>query len=452
MHQRTKELADMQKRNKINNISLCILISASIFLLNGCTGLKTPEELIGPPETNLEKKITDETIRKFLPANSEIIMPQEKNGLSIGAIDQTMISEDNEDEIIALYRDKSSRKIGVIGIKKLGDIWSKIIDISLDAFEIADYYVVDLDSDGKSEILIGYFSSNTPFKTMIILGDSEGEFKHVYETEYLGFNIYTENNQSHNIAFSTIGADGKNNKFVIVNYIDGEIHKLEEYLYPEGIDIYRISYSKINDQAEGFYLDMYVNESIGKTDILGRVAGQLSSVLEKLGIGEITQSIPVASVDINNDGKIELIKNKFLPQENESIMVILNEYLAINNDNKLIPVMDIVEDHYNNIRISLPPLRTWELENHILVNSKKDAIKLYFESFETGEQHLLLEVKISPISEGYDGDYTLVAERGNYFILGKKLVLGGLSNGEKNKYGNFFDSIGNLLEIIKIIE
>lgn len=445
----------MQKKDKTKKARkyrLGVLLIITSLILSGCSGLKTPEELIGPPETNLEKKMTEDTIRRFLPANSEIITPQEKSVLSTEAVYKADISGEGDREIVALYRDKASRKIGIVGIKKAGDIWSKIIDISLDAFEIADYYIVDLDSDGKSEILIGYFSTNTPFKSMTVLGNNNGNISKIYETEYLGFNITAENNGMHNIVFSTIGQGGKNNKFVIMDYSEGKVRKVDEYVYSEDIDIYKISYGSVNNEIEGFYLDMYVDESTGKTDILGKNKEGLYSILKEIGVAEIIQSIPIASVDINNDGTIELVKNSFMAQQNESAMVILNQYLSINNKNNVIPLMDIVEDHYNNIRITLPPLENWDLENNIFVNSEKDEIKLYFESQESQAPYAFMEVKISPISEGYDGEYTLIAERGNYFILGQKFELDQLSSIEKAKYDSFFDSIGNLLEIVKVIE
>ena len=89
----------MQKKDKTKKARkyrLGVLLIITSLILSGCSGLKTPEELIGPPETNLEKKMTEDTIRRFLPANSEIITPQEKSVLSTEAVYKADISGEGD--------------------------------------------------------------------------------------------------------------------------------------------------------------------------------------------------------------------------------------------------------------------------------------------------------------------------------------------------------------------
>ena len=444
-------MAEKSKLKKKKPVSI-LLSLLSLVLLSGCSGLKTPEELIGPPEVSLERKIIEDTIRKFLPANAEIITPQDNGESNSAAAKGTRIIGEDSEEVITLYRDKVSRKVGILSIKRNGNLWSKLLDMPIDAFEVADYNIVDLDGDGKNEILIGYFSVNSPFKSMMVLGYRGGIMSKVYETEYLGFNIGESQDGGRSIAFSTVGSEGRNNKFIIMDYENGSIKKSDEFVYPENIDIYKITYGSINDEEKGFYLDMYVDESTGKSDILGRNEEGLYSIIKKTKMPEIVQDIPMASTDINNDGNIELVQNRLLKQENESAAVILNEYISINNKEEFVYLVNILEDHYNNIKIILPPLKDWGIEDSVQVKSEKDMLSIKYYSQEQKSYHKFLEIKIIPLAEKFDNSYSLIMERGNTLIIGKKIQMTDMSYLERVKLDDFFGSIGVLAEIVKVIE
>lgn len=452
-----KKLADMRKRDryKMNTKKFTLLLFslAFLYLSVACDGLKTPEELIYPPEINLERKMIEDTVRRFLPTNSEIIFPKDKQSLrSEPYSNGARVINNIDEEVIALYRDKTSRKLGILSIRRNGETWSKVLDMQLDAFEIADYHIVDLDGDGENEIILGYFSIKDSFKYMMVLAYEDNAISKIYETEYLGFNISNGEIGARDIAFSTMGNDSRNNRFSIINYKNGKISKEEDYIYPENIDIYKISYGKINDELEGYYLDMYVDESTGKTDILSKGKDGLYSLLKDIEVNEISQAIPVASLDINNDGKIELVENKLLQQEDESIIIVQNEYKSISNNKDLVPIVNIIEDHYNNIKIILPPLAKWGIEDRINVNSEKDKINISYYSPEEKRFYKFLEIKIIGIDQDFENSYSLIMERGDSYIVGKKFEIENMPYVERIRLDDFFSSIGVLAEIIKVIE
>ena len=141
-----KKLADMRKRDryKMNTKKFTLLLFslAFLYLSVACDGLKTPEELIYPPEINLERKMIEDTVRRFLPTNSEIIFPKDKQSLrSEPYSNGARVINNIDEEVIALYRDKTSRKLGILSIRRSGETWSKVLDMQLDAFEIADYHI-----------------------------------------------------------------------------------------------------------------------------------------------------------------------------------------------------------------------------------------------------------------------------------------------------------------------
>lgn len=428
-------------------VVICLVIS---LFLSACTGLKTPEELIGPPQMNMEQKILEDTVRRFLPSNGELITAQEKSVSMTDPVVQTTITKNGDRDVVALYRDKSSRRIGIVILRQYQDLWSKIMDVSLDAYEISDYHILDLNSDGKNEIIIGYFSTSTPFKSLTIFSDIGGSIQKIYQTEYLGFDVGSDSEKGRYIALSTVGSGGRNNRFILMDFSKDRELETSEFEYAENIDIYRITYGKLNEQYSGFFLDMYVDESSGKTDVLSRGDEGLQSILMKLSLPEVRQQIPFASTDINADGMIELVSNRVLPQDDGSTNIILNSYININDQNAYVPLMDVVEDHYNNIKVTLPPLSVWGIENRFFVIASKNRLLLSFQ--EDDRRSDLVEVVLRSIQDGYDENYTLISERSNMFLLGKKYSVRDLHEADRTVYEGYYEAVGSLAEIVRFME
>ena len=56
------------------------------------------------------------------------------------------------------------------------------------------------------------------------------------------------------------------------------------------------------------------------------------------------------------------------------------------------------------------------------------------------------------MAEKFDNSYSLIMERGNTLIIGKKIQMTDMSYLERVKLDDFFGSIGVLAEIVKVIE
>ena len=138
-------------------------------VIGGCGVLKTPEELIQPPELNIEKKKLNDALLNYLPQNADlIVLPYVKGMKQESSLINKDIDGDGEKEAVALYRDKNTRKIGLIVMDKENDTWMRKTDIKLDVFEVADYKVIDTNNDGLDEIIIGYYGITNPYKEVNI--------------------------------------------------------------------------------------------------------------------------------------------------------------------------------------------------------------------------------------------------------------------------------------------
>lgn len=113
---------------KIFTLLTIMLMITSV--IGGCGVLKTPEELIQPPELNIEKKKLNDALLNYLPQNADLIVLPYVKGMAESSLINKDIDGDGE-EAVALYRDKNTRKIGLIVMDKENDTWTRKTDINL---------------------------------------------------------------------------------------------------------------------------------------------------------------------------------------------------------------------------------------------------------------------------------------------------------------------------------
>ena len=163
-------------------------------VIGGCGVLKTPEELIQPPELNIEKKKLNDALLNYLPQNADlIVLPYVKGMKQESSLINKDIDGDGEKEAVALYRDKNTRKIGLIVMDKENDTWTRKTDIKLDVFEVADYKVIDTNNDGLDEIIIGYYGITNPYKEVNIYVQEQNNLRSIFKERYLALDVLVKN-------------------------------------------------------------------------------------------------------------------------------------------------------------------------------------------------------------------------------------------------------------------
>lgn len=419
--------------------------------LGGCQGLKTPEELIGPPEVNVEKKYLKDTILEFIPDNSELLnLPQGRGANDIDSVMGVNLRDSSEGEIVAVYRGKTDRKIGILILSKEEHIWKRAFELRLDALELSDYLLVDLDGDETKEILLGYFRSSDSVKELLIIGSDQKEIKKLFETQYLALDISRVSEDHYvDLAISS-GGSNNNNKFQIVNYKSGMIQIVGELIYPENNEIYKISYANINVGQKAYFLDMYVDNSTGRTDIVALKDQALISLVRKNDVKELTQEVPTESRDINGDGIVEAIQNRIVEKKDDMPILIRNSSYNINLNEELILGMESYESFEDNIRISLPPIAY----DAIAVKKSPNGVICSYISQSLGIRIPFLEVRaVDNLEiEDYGFEYTQVDERYGRTILAKLVDTEMLEGAEQNEFDKIFRSLQNFPDHISFIE
>ena len=78
---------------------ITVLLAVS---LSGCTRISTPEELLEPPELNLDKKAMKDAMEKFLPENSVLTTLPSLPGIDKkDTFSKADLNSDSMDEILA---------------------------------------------------------------------------------------------------------------------------------------------------------------------------------------------------------------------------------------------------------------------------------------------------------------------------------------------------------------
>lgn len=430
-------------------ISICFV---ALLFLSGCDGLKTPEELIGPPEVDVNKKQINDIIQGFLPTDAELlVIPQGRNSRNPDSVYRSNFDADEEEEIIALYRDKNERKIGVLVIDQSSGIWSKVFELNIEAFEISDYAVTDLNNDGMNEIILGYFSINDPYKELIVIGRNGTGLQKIYELKYqaIDLNNKTKDNETV-IAVSTEGSSGNNNKFTVLKYKEDMIQKSGELIYPENVEIYKILYDKINESQKAYFVDMYVNEGTGKTDVISFSENELFSLIKKNNLAEIIQEIPRESSDINGDGIIEVIRNRIIEENKGVASLVLSLCYNINKSGELNLLNKMYVDYESNVEVSLPVVTDAE----IIAKKIGEHFKLFYHSKKLDRNIEMLDIvrTDSRSIEEYSKEYLQVIERYDEIILAKLTDNTILEGAEKKEFEKLYDIMKKPSEIIRFVE
>ncbi len=428
-----------------------VLLMVSSILLTGCEGFKTPEELIAPPEISVEKKILKDTILEFVPSNVDLVaIPQIRGTKGADSVTGINLNDTEQEEIVSIYRSKSDRKLGLIVVAKIGELWAKAFELQLDATEVSDYELVDLDSDGIKEILLGYFRSSDSVKELCIIGLENGEIKKLFDTQYLALDINRiSENKFVDIAISTRGNEN-NHKFRILNYKNKMIQVVGEMIYPENNEIYKILYGNMNLSQKAYFLDMYVDNETGRTDILSFENGAPYSIVRKNAIKELSQEIPIESRDINGDGIIDAIQNKVLESKDGIPNLVKSTSYLVDYNENLAADLDYFESYEDNIRVSIP-----HVEDGV-VRAKKTAsgITLSYYSNKLGRIIPFLEVNVvdSHMLEDFGQGYIQIEERYGKTIIAKKMDTDVLDGAEKNEFDRIMRSLQNFSDFIRSID
>lgn len=415
-------------------INFFLMVIVSLLVMTSCVKIYTPEELVKAPELNIENKEIKDALAQIIPQDAVLYSTSNFNKLTNSALLQGKsfflqdFDNDGTKDVIALYKNYKMQSFGVIILKKYGGLWVKEKEIKLNSIEILDFDIVDIDDDGLDEMIIGYIDESEK-RILSIFHEEKSGLKEIFKSEYYSFtfsNIGAQNKLF--LLISNFGSEPLTNKVKVFQFTENSFRKIDELIYPKGYNPYNVQVGKIDQNHFGIFVDLFVYESYGQSDVLMLKEGKLKSISSGTNNISTTQDTPIVCSDIDGDGIIEVPQTSSIILSNEGLShrkdLFVRNYYKIISLSQLKLVAQVYEDTVDmKIRINFP----FEFFNKVLISKDpySNKLTLYYSPEEIGyesEGYAFLE--ILSLDVGYKNrykDYIFVHEDEESIIVARPI-------------------------------
>ncbi len=429
---------------------------AVALVFTGCTNIATPEELIEPPELNLEKQSMKEALEKFLPEDSTITALPNLDGvdkeMAFSPID---LNDDGKLEMIAFYKDKNTKLMGMLILSNKRDKWEKISDIKLNSFDILQFKVLDLDNDKNKEIVLGTYSDESISygKKLTILSIKDNKVTSILEMPYAGMALGDlDKDDSYEIAILYQNEEMIENRLRMMRVAGNKVSKIDEKIFPQGVDPYSIAIGNIYDDEEVIFVDSFSGIYEGRTDIFFFKDKKIKDIEDYKGFKLSDKSFPVQTKDVDSDGIME-VGIPFSPPDNDQLYDPLKpwvkSYYKINKDSTMSLVKQIYEDYKMSFLFEIPD--SFGNNYSITGNETSDKIEINFIASDK-KAYKLAEIKMINKTKWQETDEVLqIISETNDDITGGKIedLSNQLTGKDKEQYIKMRSDILNLSNVTK---
>lgn len=440
----------------MKKIKPVLLAMAVALVFTGCTNIATPEELIEPPELNLEKQSMKEALEKFLPEDSTTTALPNLDGvdkeMAFSPID---LNDDGQLEMIAFYKDKNTKLMGMLILSNKRDKWEKISDIKLNSFDILQFKVLDLDNDKNKEIVLGTYSDESISygKKLTILSFKDNKVNPILEMPYAGMALGDlDRDASYEIAILYQNEEMIENRLRMMRVAKNKVSKIDEKIFPQGVDPYSIAIGNIYDDEEVIFVDSFSGIYEGRTDIFFFKDKKIKDIEDYKGFKLSDKSFPVQTKDVDSDGIME-VGIPFSPPDNDQLYDPLKpwvkSYYKINKDSTMSLVKQIYEDYKMSFLFEIPD--SFGNNYSITGNETSDKIEINFIASDK-KAYKLAEIKMINKTKWQETDEVLqIISETNDDITGGKVedLSNQLTGKDKEQYIKMRSDILNLSNVTK---
>ena len=440
----------------MKKIKPVLLAMAVALVFTGCTNIATPEELIEPPELNLEKQSMKEALEKFLPEDSTITALPNLDGvdkeMAFSPID---LNDDGQLEMIAFYKDKNTKLMGMLILSNKRDKWEKISDIKLNSFDILQFKVLDLDNDKNKEIVLGTYSDESISygKKLTILSFKDNKVNPILEMPYAGMALGDlDKDDSYEIAILYQNEEMIENRLRMMRVAGNKVSRIDEKIFPQGVDPYSIAIGNIYNDEEVIFVDSFSGIYEGRTDIFFFKDKKIKDIEDYKGFKLSDKSFPVQTKDVDSDGIME-VGIPFSPPDNDQLYDPLKpwvkSYYKINKDSTMSLVKQIYEDYKMSFLFEIPD--SFGNNYSITGNETSDKIEINFIASDK-KAYKLAEIKMINKTKWQETDEVLqIISETNDDITGGKVedLSNQLTGKDKEQYIKMRSDILNLSNVTK---
>lgn len=150
----------MFRKKALTRCVAALLVLATVFCLSGCAGEMgvTTDELLQPPRAKGEMYDIGQTLEQSVDGKYTLKYPTAGKHRSAYVL-ADLTGKGKENFALAFYSLLNAENVATMHLnlmKKTGEEWSSISDISMAAIGVEKVEIADLDSDGVQEIAVGW--------------------------------------------------------------------------------------------------------------------------------------------------------------------------------------------------------------------------------------------------------------------------------------------------------
>ncbi|MDF2889293.1 MAG: hypothetical protein K0R23_3678 [Lacrimispora sp.] len=334
----------MKKNNK-KILLLSAIAAAMAAYLSGCSYSGDQTGFIQQPKADSrEEADITQKLKSILPAGAEYLTADSSDKKQSIVLDD--MDQDGKQEALVLYRDTRDNKQAhfLILQEKDGD-FTKIWDQET-GFSSFDYFdVVDLDGDGKKEIVTGgQVSGPESPKQLFVYRLDQNQLVEKASRSYENLLIRQFKGVQSPSVFLTDGKPEEEQKAELLSYESDQLKSLSSVeLDPQAVPE-RITAGELADDAEALFIDSGLGAHSMLTEILGVKDGKLVKIGDDSD-RTLMKEYPLYSRDLNGDGIIEA-GGMYIPNGYEDAAMAEIPFIQVYYDYKLDGSKTTVEERY----------------------------------------------------------------------------------------------------------
>ncbi len=332
----------MNFKYSIKKLRLFFVFALSLACLNIFTSCsvstKSPTDLINRPKLSVDNKIAKDLIQRELPTGAKLIRPLKPGKLtSVGYFDW---DNDNNDEAYAFYKLEKEQIIGIMILQEEDSTWKVVNKTELAGIDIAYADFIDLNSDGKKDLLFGAEKGENALGTVNLYISNNNNFINVWSAPFTNLVIDDIDNDKNKEILCVKHDRNSESKISAYEYIDGEIRLLDELkmdVYISGY--YNVFSGYLEENKKALFLDFNLGSKSASNiiELKDKKLQPLFPLFNKDDAYKISEkSNDIKSKDINKDDLVEFASNynlSFLSnQSSEKGIYAWNKYKADSKD------------------------------------------------------------------------------------------------------------------------
>ena len=302
----------MKNRKRFRLVLLCAALCA---LLSGCGSIST-ENLYALPRLPAEYESLEEEINALLADGAEHAAPT--SGSNLQSVQMVDLDGDGVEEAVAFFRKASDqRPMKIYFFKSEGESYRQMALIEGTASSLYSIDYIDLDGDGRREILVG-FKSGTEVQVLAVYALRGAEPLNLLTTAYMQYavsDLDADGRQELTVLYS-----GEENRCMADCYVwnSAELRSLSTVeLSFSAAELSRVTTGALADGGQALYITGVSDNSVASYDILTIKNSVMQNVAQNAGPsagGKAFRFLSIYPTDVNGSGVIEVPEPIAFPQ------------------------------------------------------------------------------------------------------------------------------------------